>query len=191
MTWYPQDFTKIPMSDMRMRPDHESGYPGRTYRFYEGEKVFEFGYGLSYSNYTYKFTSISQSKLNLKTSSPTENSKLEEKLGFVRVSDIGLDSCHKARFSALVSVVNEGSMVGKHPVLLFFRRGQGRFDGPIKQLVGFRTVRLEGNEREDVEFEVDPCEHFASADEDGAMVIELGLHFLVVGDQEFSITINV
>ncbi|XP_042005919.1 probable beta-D-xylosidase 7 isoform X1 [Salvia splendens] len=192
MTWYPQDFTKIPMSNMRMRPDLESGYPGRTYRFYQGEKVFEFGYGLSYSNYTYKFVSVSQSKLNLKTSSPTENnSKLEKKLGFVRVSDIGLDSCHKAGFSALVSVVNEGSMVGKHPVLLFFRRDQGRFDAPIKQLVGFRTVRLEGNEREDVEFEVDPCQHFASADEDGVMVIELGLHFLVVGDQEFSITINV
>ncbi|KAL2551538.1 putative beta-D-xylosidase 7 [Forsythia ovata] len=38
ITWYPKDFIKIPMTDMRLRPDSSSGYPGRTYRFYKGEK---------------------------------------------------------------------------------------------------------------------------------------------------------
>lgn len=47
-------------------------------------------------------------------------------------------------------------MAGKHPVLLFLRRGRGRNDGPIKQLE-FRTVRLEADERGSVEFEVNPC----------------------------------
>ncbi|XP_057794544.1 probable beta-D-xylosidase 7 [Salvia miltiorrhiza] len=192
VTWYPQEFTKTPMSDMRMRPDHKSGYIGRTYRFYKGEKLFEFGYGLSYSNYIYKFASVTQIELNFKTSS-YDDIKTHQKLGFVAVSEIVLDSCKKARFSAIVSVENEGSMAGKHPVLLFLRRNQiqTRTDNPIKQLVGFRTVRLEGNERGNVEFEVDPCMQFASADESGVMVIELGRHFLIVGDQEFSITINV
>ncbi|RZC49289.1 hypothetical protein C5167_017721 [Papaver somniferum] len=51
ITWYPQEFTKIPMTDMRMRANPATGYPGRTYRFYKGRKVFKFGHGLSYSKY--------------------------------------------------------------------------------------------------------------------------------------------
>ncbi|KAK6115469.1 hypothetical protein DH2020_007738 [Rehmannia glutinosa] len=54
VTWYPKDFITVPMTDMRMRPQPSSGYPGRTYRFYKGPKVFEFGYGLSFSTYSYE-----------------------------------------------------------------------------------------------------------------------------------------
>jgi len=65
VTWYPQDFVKVPMTDMRMRAEPSSGYPGRTYRFYEGEKVFEFGYGLSYSKYVYELPAVTQSMIHL------------------------------------------------------------------------------------------------------------------------------
>jgi hypothetical protein len=34
ITWYPKDYIKVPMTDMRMRADPSTGYPGRTYRFY-------------------------------------------------------------------------------------------------------------------------------------------------------------
>ena len=34
ITWYPQDFTKIPMTNMRMGSESKSVYPERTYRFY-------------------------------------------------------------------------------------------------------------------------------------------------------------
>ncbi|KFK31135.1 hypothetical protein AALP_AA6G072500 [Arabis alpina] len=36
MTWYPQSFVNVKMTDMRMRS--ASGYPGRTYRFYKVAK---------------------------------------------------------------------------------------------------------------------------------------------------------
>ncbi|KAH6781223.1 Glycosyl hydrolase family protein [Perilla frutescens var. frutescens] len=174
VTWYPQDFTKTPMSDMRMRADPISGYLGRSYRFYQGERVFEFGYGLSYSNYSYKFVSVSKNKFDFK----------------IGKSCIDADSCEKSRFSAVVGVENVGNVAGKHPVLLFVRRDRGRGNGPMKQLVGFETVRLHANEKKNVEFEVNPCKQFSSADKDGVMVIESGQLFLVVGDQEFSININ-
>ena len=57
MTWYPQEFVKTAMKNMKMHPNHHTGYPGRTYRFYTGKKVFEFGQGLSYSRYSYNFSS--------------------------------------------------------------------------------------------------------------------------------------
>ncbi|KAI5072734.1 hypothetical protein GOP47_0012840, partial [Adiantum capillus-veneris] len=34
MTWYPESFTQVPMTDMNMRPNPSRGYPGRTHRFY-------------------------------------------------------------------------------------------------------------------------------------------------------------
>ena len=46
------------MTDMRMRPDSSQGYPGRTYRFYTGNTIYDFGYGLSYSNFKHSFLSV-------------------------------------------------------------------------------------------------------------------------------------
>ncbi|KAK6131145.1 hypothetical protein DH2020_035113 [Rehmannia glutinosa] len=190
LTWYPNDFIKIPMTDMRMRPDPSSGYPGRTYRFYQGEKVFEFGHGLSYSNYSYNFVSVSQSKLDFKrlfTADKLENS------GYISVSKIGLESCEKAKFSATVGVKNEAEMAGKHPVLLFLRHDHqhGHHGSPIKQLIGFKIVSLNANEKASVEFQVNPCDHFSRANEDGMLVVESGDQFLVVGDQQYPIIIDV
>lgn len=51
-TFYPAEFvSQAGAGDMRMRPHPTSGFPGRTYRFYEGSVVFPFGYGLSYSSF--------------------------------------------------------------------------------------------------------------------------------------------
>lgn len=43
---------KVKLRNMRMRPN-KSGYPGRTYRFYDREVVYPFGFGLSYSSWYY------------------------------------------------------------------------------------------------------------------------------------------
>ncbi|CAO2038843.1 unnamed protein product [Urochloa humidicola] len=54
VTWYPEEYTKIPMTDMRMRA--AGGYPGRSYRFYNGKTVYKFGFGLSYSKFSQRLT---------------------------------------------------------------------------------------------------------------------------------------
>jgi beta-D-xylosidase 4 len=41
------------MSNMQMRPDLSAGYQGRTYRFFMGSPIWEFGYGLSYSKFSH------------------------------------------------------------------------------------------------------------------------------------------
>ncbi|GMH08808.1 hypothetical protein Nepgr_010648 [Nepenthes gracilis] len=46
------EYARIPTTNMRMKPEKSSGYPGRTYQFYKGRKVFEFGYGVGYSPYS-------------------------------------------------------------------------------------------------------------------------------------------
>ncbi|KAK8495723.1 hypothetical protein V6N13_123909 [Hibiscus sabdariffa] len=67
MTWYPESFTKVAMNDMHMRADPFRGFPGRTYRFYTGNRVYGFGQGLSYTNFTYKLLSAPR-KLSLSRS---------------------------------------------------------------------------------------------------------------------------
>jgi len=47
------------MTDMAMRPDPSRNYEGKTYRFYTGKPVFEFGHGLSYTKFSYSITGSS------------------------------------------------------------------------------------------------------------------------------------
>lgn len=182
MTWYPKEFSNVAMTDMRMRPDPSSGYPGRTYRFYNGKTVFKFGFGLSYSNHTYKFVSSTQNKIFL---GPNQESNSRE----VLVSTLGTNVCEKAEFTVVVGVENDGPK-SNHSVLLFVRRNDEDLNGHfIKQLVGFQRVSLGAKGKGEVEFVVKPCEHFSRANENGLMVVEEGSHSLVVGDQEFAIDI--
>ncbi|CAN1190357.1 Probable beta-D-xylosidase 7 [Linum perenne] len=179
VTWYPKEFIKVPMTDMRMRPDPSSGYPGRTYRFYRGPKVFEFGYGLSYSNYSYRIIPLSTNNLDFRSSTKqTTVSTTNQML----VSEIDEETCERSKFIITVSVENQGGMPGKHPVLLFVK-------DPMKQLVGFQTVKLNPGDKKEIGFELSPCKHFSRTNEQGLMVIEKGSRFLVVGEEEYPIRV--
>lgn len=177
------------MTDMRMRAEPSSGYPGRTYRFYQGPKVFDFGYGLSYSNYSYKFLSVTQTTLYF-NQHPSEQIKGKPNpIRFVSVSEIGTKLCDKGKFTVKVGVQNSREMAGKHPVLLFVRQSKVGKGNPMKQLIGFQSVNLKAGERAEIEFEVSPCEHLSRANKDGLMVLEEGSYFLIVENKEYEIRI--
>ncbi|XP_027368380.1 probable beta-D-xylosidase 7 [Abrus precatorius] len=191
ITWYPKDFIDVPMTDMRMRPDPASGYPGRTYRFYTGPKVYEFGYGLSYTKYSYEFISVSQNNLHINQSSNHFMIQNSETIRYKLVSELGKETCQSMSVSVTLGVKNNGNMMGKHPVLLFMRQGKQRNGNPMKQLVGFQSVKLDAGERAHVGFELSPCEHLSIANEAGSMVIEEGSYLLLVGDQKYQINVTV
>jgi len=120
MTWYPESFTAIPMTDMNMRADSSRGYPGRTYRFYTGDVVYGFGYGLSYSKYSYSILSAPK-KISVSHSSVLDVISRKppyirrDGLDFVNTEDIA--SCEALIFSVRIA----GAMDGSHAVLLFAR----------------------------------------------------------------------
>ncbi|KAF2296799.1 hypothetical protein GH714_002066 [Hevea brasiliensis] len=184
VTWYPQDFTKVPMTDMRMRPEPSSGYPGRSYRFYEGKKVFEFGYGLSYSNYSYKFISVAKNNIYFYKRKSNPNS-------YILVSELGTKLCEKSKFWVTIGVENIGTMAGKHPVLFFVKQAKLGNGKALKQLVAFQSVKLNAKEKAEIKYELNPCEHLSTANEDGSMVIDDGLYYLIVGSEEYPISVIV
>ncbi|WOL06056.1 putative beta-D-xylosidase 6 [Canna indica] len=188
--WYPESFTSIPMTDMNMRPDPSRDYPGRTYRFYTGKAVYEFGYGLSYSKYSYKFLTVPE-KIRLSKSSPKNqiNRKAKDGVDFVHVEDIS--SCNAIRFHVQVSVVNNGDMDGSHTVLLFSRPQTSIKGAPIKQLIGFERVHVKASEAAEVTILIDPCKHLSIANEHGWRVLPLGAHVLLLDDLEQELVVEV
>ena len=51
ITQYPADYvTQVPMTNMSLRAGENN--PGRTYRWYSGQPVLEFGHGLHYTNFS-------------------------------------------------------------------------------------------------------------------------------------------
>ncbi|KAM3388246.1 hypothetical protein ACQJBY_010805 [Aegilops geniculata] len=186
MTWYPESFTAVPMTDMNMRADPSRGYPGRTYRFYTGDVVYGFGYGLSYTKYSYNFLqgpnriSLSHSPVpGLISRKPAYTRR--DGLDYVQVEDIA--SCESLVFSVHISVTNDGAMDGSHAVLLF-TRSKSRVPGfPLKQLVGFERVYTAAGRSTNVEIKVDPCKHMSAANTEGRRVLLLGSHHVMVGDE--------
>ncbi|KAK4428504.1 putative beta-D-xylosidase 7 [Sesamum alatum] len=191
ITWYPKEFINVPMTDMRMRAEPSSGYPGRTYRFYKGPKVFEFGYGLSYTTYSYDFIPSTPNTIHLDqlTHALQVTGESPRSIRCLSVSKIGTDICDRLKFSTHVGVENTGNIAGKHPILLFVTHGRPADKRAVKQLVGFQSVSLNARERTQIEFVLNPCEHLSTADEDGLMVIEEGYRYLVVEGKEYPINV--
>ncbi|XP_078167799.1 glycosyl hydrolase family protein isoform X3 [Carex rostrata] len=188
VTWYPESFTNVPMNDMNMRPDPSRSYPGRTYRFYTGKTVYRFGYGLSYSNFSYGFLSAPDKLIlsppSVKTlhiiKSPTYFKT--DGLDHVYINDIS--SCEDLKFSVRISVFNHGGMNGAHTVLLFVRHKSNLTDYPVKQLIGFERVHTNIGETAEVEMFIDPCKHISTANKQGKRRLLLGAHVLMLEDLE-------
>ncbi|GJN27946.1 hypothetical protein PR202_gb16014 [Eleusine coracana subsp. coracana] len=191
VTWYPEEFTTVLMTDMRMRADPATGYPGRSYRFYNGRTVYKFGYGLSYSSYSRRLVSSGTVKPAINTNnvlaSSLRETMTEEGVVSYHVEDIGTDGCERLKFPAVVEVQNHGPMDGKHSVLMFLRWPNATDGRPVSQLIGFRNEHLKAGEKANLRFDISPCEHFSRVTEDGKKVIDKGSHFLMVDDQEMEI----
>ncbi|KAG9160142.1 hypothetical protein Leryth_015032 [Lithospermum erythrorhizon] len=117
---------------MNMRPDPATGYPGRTYRFYTGPTIYDFGYGRSYSEFSHQLVQAPHH-----VASP-----LEEELKWCS------------------SKCNVGKIGGSHTVFLFSSPPPVH-NAPQKHLVGFQKVRLTPQAEGLVKFNVNVCKHLS------------------------------
>ncbi|MDZ7345550.1 MAG: glycoside hydrolase family 3 C-terminal domain-containing protein [candidate division KSB1 bacterium] len=108
----------------QLPPFEDYNMQGRTYRYFTGEPLYAFGYGLSYTSFAY-----SDFKLPKKS-----------KLGKpVRVS---------------VKVKNTGMLYGEEVVQLYVKHLDAPFDVPLQALQGFKRIGLKPGETKVVEFEL-------------------------------------
>ncbi|OMP01678.1 hypothetical protein COLO4_11676 [Corchorus olitorius] len=191
MTWYPESFTRVPMNDMNMRADTSRGYPGRTYRFYTGKRVYGFGHGLSYTNFTYKVLAA-PSKLSLSRSFTGTSTKdiLNQIQGINYLYVDEVMSCDSLRFYVHVSVTNVGDMDGSHVVMLFSRVLKVFEGTPEEQLIAFDRVHTSSYRSSETSILVDPCNHLSIANDQGKRILPIGDHALILGDVEHIISVE-
>ncbi len=99
---------------------------GRTYRYFKGEPLWEFGYGLSYSAYSYKNLQLPESA----------------KAG----SEIKIS----------VDVTNTGNMDGEEVVQVYVTDKDATVPVPVRSLAGFKRVVLKAGETKKVEIVLKP-----------------------------------
>ncbi|KQJ84878.1 beta-D-xylosidase 4 [Brachypodium distachyon] len=186
VTWYPASFAdKVPMTDMRMRPDNSTGYPGRTYRFYTGETVFAFGDGLSYTTMSHNLVAAPPSEVSMQLAEGhachTKECASVEAAG---------DHCEGMAFEVRLRVHNTGEMAGAHTVLLF-SSPPAVHNAPAKHLLGFEKLNLEPGQAGVAAFKVDVCKDLSVVDELGNRKVALGGHTLHVGDLKHTLNLGV
>lgn len=186
MTWYPEAYVdKVPMTNMNMRPDPASGYPGRTYRFYTGETVYAFGDGLSYSKVNHHL--VQAPKL---VSIPLEEAHVCRTSKCKSLDLVNEQSCENLAFDVHLRVKNEGEISGSHTVLLF-SSPPSVHNSPKKHLLGFEKVFLGAQSESLVKFKVDVCKDLSLVDELGNRKVALGPHVLHVGDLKHTLSLRI
>lgn len=185
MTWYPQSYVdKVSMTNMNMRPDPATGYPGRTYRFYTGPTIYNFGDGLSYSEFNHHLVKVPKLvAIPLEEGHVCRSSRCNS-------IDAVEESCKKVAFDVHLSVKNAGKMGGSHTVFLFWSP-PAVHNAPKKHLLGFEKVFLEAQAQGLVRFNVDVCKHLSLVDEVGNRKVALGVHVLHIGNLKSSLNVRI
>ncbi|PSS06200.1 Beta-D-xylosidase [Actinidia chinensis var. chinensis] len=190
MTWYPQDYlTKLPMTTMDMRSNPSKGYPGRTYRFYNGPIVYPFGYGISYSNFVHTITDaptvvavpLHGHRQGLNTTASTTTASKS-----IRVTHA---KCNKLSIGLRVNVKNAGSRDGSHTLLVFSTPPGGHW-APHKQLVAFEKVHVAAGAQQRVHVNIHVCKYLSVVDRSGIRRIPMGQHSLHIGDIRHAISLQ-
>ncbi|MBV8114606.1 MAG: glycoside hydrolase family 3 C-terminal domain-containing protein, partial [Silvibacterium sp.] len=110
----------------QLPPFEDYAMKGRTYRYFEGTPLYPFGYGLSYTTFSY-------SNLVLPTSAVTAGQPM----------------------TAQVTLTNTGKLAGDEVVQLYLSFPDVK-GAPIRALRGFRRVHLDPGQSESVQFELRP-----------------------------------
>jgi beta-D-xylosidase 4 len=179
-TFYTAEYTQVmSMYDMNMRPTLATGNPGRTYRFYTGPPVYTFGYGLSYSDFSLAWQAQAPPSV-ADTFTLSRNLQKEQELD--------VNTC---AVQTNVVVKNEGSMAGRHTVLVYAVPPQAGTNGrPVKSLVGFEvTPVLAPAQQTELQFCL-RSKAFALANEDGDVKVATGTWSLHIGDLRHEIEVK-
>ena len=143
VTFYAQD------SDL---PDFESyDMQGRTYRYFNGKALYPFGYGLSYTDFTY-------SSLNLPKVCHTTDKEVQ----------------------VTVTVKNTGRLEGEEVVQLYISHPDKKILVPLTALKGFKRVHLRSGEAQRLTFSLSP-EDLSCVDENGIRKVLPGTVRIQVG----------
>lgn len=156
-TWYPTSYQdEVSIFDFNMRPGSSTfprpdckiqpqsncpngTNPGRTYRFYNGKAVIPFGFGLSYTKFSYS-VSASSKTISLEPVKQMLDETVRAGRTFPSLQTL---AASPPAVSYIVNVTNHGDIDADDVVLGFISPpGAGQNGIPLKQLFGFERVHV-------------------------------------------------
>ncbi|KAM4109129.1 hypothetical protein ACB094_03G098000 [Castanea mollissima] len=185
VTWYQADYVdKLPLTSMQLRPDDSNGYPGRTYKFFNGPTVFPFGYGLSYTKFNYTLKAAT-TKLPIKLTKfqhcrdlPYKNGTFKPNCPAIAIDDL---RCRKT-FKLAVEVKNVGNRDGDEVVLVYSQPPVGIVGTHIKNLIAFQKVFVSAGTSKTIQFAINTCQGLGIVDSNGNALLPSGAHTIIIGD---------
>jgi beta-glucosidase len=133
-------------------PFEDYNMEGRTYRYFSEPVLYPFGYGLSYTSFSYD-------NLILEDDEISSNETL----------------------TVSVDVTNSGDMDGEEVVQLYLRHPNSKYSRPLKDLRGFERVQVKAGQTIVVTMELGPEELSCYDTELGDYVVEAGEFEIMVG----------
>ncbi|MFN2132158.1 MAG: glycoside hydrolase family 3 C-terminal domain-containing protein [Anaerolineae bacterium] len=124
---------------------------GHTYRYFRGEPLYPFGYGLSYTQFAY-------TDLKIEPREPNPEQEIQ----------------------VAVKVTNVGSHAGDEVVQLYVTDLEASVPVPIRELAGFSRIHLAPAQTKTVRFTIVP-EQLSLISDEGERVIEAGDFQIAVG----------
>ena len=154
VTFYKAAEKLPPFDDYRM--------DGRTYRYFKGEPLYPFGYGLSYTHFTY-----SDLQLDRSTTGANDHVKVTLK------------------------VQNTGQRAGDEVVQLYLHSVNAPHARAIKELRGFQRLSLQPGETRSVSFDISPQRDLRYYDEaQHAYAVDPGSYQLQIGASSADIRLS-
>ncbi|PYS31851.1 MAG: glucan 1,4-alpha-glucosidase [Acidobacteria bacterium] len=131
---------------------------GRTYRYFKGEPLYAFGFGLSYTKFKYDKVKLSAARLK-----------------------------GGAELKITAEVQNVGDRAGDEVVQLYLSDVAAPVPVPIRSLAGMQRVFLKPGEKQNVSFTLSPTQ-MSLIDDNGKRVIEPGEFLVSVGGKQPGVT---
>jgi beta-glucosidase len=135
----------------QLPPFTDYSMQGRTYRYFKGEPLYPFGFGLSYTSFAYS---------NLRFDSRTVKAGQPIKV--------------------MVDVKNVGDRAGDEVVQLYLTDVAASVPVPIRSLIGFARISLKPAEKQTVTFTITPRQ-MSLIDDAGKRIIEPGEFLVSAG----------
>jgi beta-glucosidase len=134
----------FPKSLDQLPPYEDYSMKGRTYRYMEAEPLYPFGFGLSYTTFTYSDPKVSSASIRRNQS-----------------------------VNVQVTVTNTGNTEGEEVVQLYISNVNSKIPAPLYSLQGIRRIKLAPASSETVTFTI-TSDMYAIVNDKGVKVIEPG-----------------
>lgn len=174
---YPHGYiNEQPMSNFDM-----SKAPGRTYKYYNGQPLFSFGFGLSLTKFEHNCT--------------MKKKKLHSSAAVTQLPTLPATT----NYSIVCAVKNLGALGGDEVLQVYHKATSiGSVDHPVplRALIDFTRLHVEAGAETTADFTITPDRSLALVDKSGNRTLYAGTHEIIVSrgflesEQAFSITVS-